>query len=255
VACTILPEPALGAASWADFITLADAVRRGYMALSYTNFSSSAESAIAAGSLIEVAGAVYSFTQTAIDYTGAGSVNSDLYIYAKPDVVVSTATVVAWGSAPVWVDAKQGFYASAASITRAVGGMYVGAAGSYDCKFVYTQAVVDELLRTNTTRPILRKTFSIGEWNMDATTSVTIVHGFSAQSKITIIATTIRDDVGTTIEPFNIDPGSACAGYGYIFGSVISLVRLADGTFDHTTYDGTASTVANRGFVTIEYQA
>ena len=263
MAGTLLSAPTLGASDWSTWITLVDACRRGYLAASYTNFSGSAESALAAGSLVEVAGAVYSFTATAIDYTGAGSANSDLYIYVKPDAVVSTCSVVAWGSAPVWVDAKQGFYASAASTTRAVGGMYVGGAGSYDSKYLYTLEILNYCLQAGSTRPILKKIIDLGEWNMDATAAKTVAHGINNRRDIRKMSAFIRGDgVGAPPDDWvSLECASGTAGAGgylTIQASASTLVlagRMSSGIFDNSTYDGTASTIPSRGYVYIEYEA
>jgi hypothetical protein len=266
MAGTLLSAPTLGASDWSTWITLVDACRRGYLAASYTNFSGSAESALAAGSLVEVAGAVYSFTATAIDYTGAGSANSDLYIYVKPDAVVSTCSVVAWGSAPVWVDAKQGFYASAASTTRAVGGMYVSlTAGTYVRKYLYTPENVFDCLAKNTTRPILRERFPIGEWDMDTseTLNVTLV---AHRPDIYTIDAFVFDDTAT-IYPLRLaaSTGTITGGLmqgwiGQVAGADVSrvivvLARLTAGIFDSTSFNATAGTLANRGYIYIEYEA
>ena len=59
-----------------------------------------------------------------------------------------------------------------------------------------------------------------------------------------------------TIRPLTYNPyGSACAGYLQITTNLLALNRLDGGYFDNANYDGTASTVANRGWAIIEYQA
>jgi hypothetical protein len=259
MAGTLLSAPTLGASDWSTWITLVDACRRGYLAASYTNFSGSAESALAAGSLVEVAGAVYSFTATAIDYTGAGSTNSDLYIYVKPDAAVSTASVVAWGSAPVWVDSKQGFYASAASTTRAVGGMYVNTAGSYGHKYIYTPELTLQCVQRGATRPILQDILRIGEWNMDATTGVTIACP-PIRSKVISFDAIIYSDSPTIVEPERLMDnaiGSAPSGLIQFISNqnVFTLTRALSGDFDNSFFDGTASTIPNRGFIYVTYEA
>ncbi len=256
MAGTLLPAPTLGASDWSAWIALVDACRRGYLVASYTNFAASAESAVAAGSLVEVAGAIYSFTETAIDYTGAGSTNSDLYIFVKPDAVVSTATVVAWGSAPVWVDAKQGFYASAASTTRCIGGMYVASAATYMHKYIYTEEIARGCIQRNSTRPILFYYQPLGEWNMDATASI----GFTLKiwdTKILSVDAVIRGDTSAFVNvPITYSvTGSAVAGYIFWSDYSFTVGRFAGGSFDNTDYDGTVSTVANRGYLYIEYEA
>lgn len=261
MACTLLATPSVGVSDWSNFITQVEYQRRGFMAVTYTNFAASAESAIAAGSIIEVAGSVYQFTETAIDYTGGGSVSSDLYIYVKPDAVISTATVVAWGSAPVWVDAKQGFYASAASVTRAMGGMYVGTAATYYNKYLYMGNHLQDCLERNSTRPFLRTVLNLGEWNMDTTLTKTL----SLSSNTFIKVGTIMDVGGVIVDDNNSVKVSI---YNDSYGSTGSIVtsynianqnmvvgRITGGYFDSIDYDATAATVANRGTIIIEYEA
>lgn len=95
------------------------------------------------------------------------------------------------------------------------------------------------------------KVVNIGDWDMDATASVSIAHGVTS-SKIRSISVMIRHD--TTAEQFPIDfvnvvSGGINGGYSNDATNVI-LYRVTGGWFDGTDYDATSF---NRGFITIAY--
>ncbi len=138
MACTIVSTPATGAADWTGWITQQGLTDRGFMRLSLTNFSASAASSIATGSIMELAGSIYSFTETAISLAaGTPSASTAVYFTVIPAAGGTTCTVIMEGTAPTFVDAKQGWYASAASLTRYIGGCYIGTAGVYYRKWLY----------------------------------------------------------------------------------------------------------------------
>jgi hypothetical protein len=101
----------------------------GYQAVSLTNFDSSALSAIAAGSKVEIAGAFFTFTvDEAIEASTwtAITTGNTAYIALIPAGVAGSQTVTArfTATAPVWSTSKQGWYASAGSSTRVIGSVY-----------------------------------------------------------------------------------------------------------------------------------
>ena len=107
-----------------------DLQRVTFQGLSLTNYDNTALPAIAAGSLVEVAGALFKFTaEEAI--TGWGAIANDTAAYIKlvpagtdPDTVTAEFT----DTAPTWSDAKQGWY---------------GTGGSANHKYVATLDKVD----------------------------------------------------------------------------------------------------------------
>lgn len=117
-----------------------DSQRVTYHALSLTNYDNDLEPAIAAGSFIEVGGTLFSFgVELAI--TGWAGIGNDTPAYIKlvpagtsPD----TVTAIFTDTAPVWSDAKQGWYGTAAAANhRYVAGLYRDDAASYDDKWLY----------------------------------------------------------------------------------------------------------------------
>lgn len=263
MACTIVSTPALGASDWSTFITQVAGLKRGFMEVSYTNFAFTAASAIATGGVIEVAGSFYVFSETAIDYSTTTSANADLYIYAQPSAGGTTCSIVALTAACIWVDSRQGFYASAASLNRAIGGMVVGTASTYFSKYIYTPDHVQDCLIRNSSRPLLRKAIQIGEWNMDSTVAVNVPLN-SGKSSATLVVygvqTVILPDDKSSASPIEMcvtssQGGSSVSGNWILGDDVITLYRLTGSLFDAATYDGTASTVPTRGYVVIEYVA
>ncbi len=138
MACTIVSTPATGAADWTGWITQQGLTDRGFMQVSLTNFAASAASSIAAGSIMELAGSIYSCTETAISLA-AGTISAAVAVYyvAIPSAGGTTCTFTMDSVAPTWVDAKQGYYASAASTSRYLGGTYIGTAATYYNKWIY----------------------------------------------------------------------------------------------------------------------
>jgi hypothetical protein len=104
----------------------------GYNALTLTHMNDTTEPAIAAGSKIEVNGALYqSETETAI--TGSPS-DGVVYIYIDP----SGPSAVFTNTAPTWSDSKQGWYGTGGTANcRYVGRCYKNST-SYSNKTYYT---------------------------------------------------------------------------------------------------------------------
>jgi len=98
---------------------------KGFQGISLTNFATSALSQIAAGSVVEIAGAFFNFpadeTINASTWTSIASGNT-AYIVLVPAGTAGSQTVTAeyTATAPVWREDMQGWYASAASTTRVI---------------------------------------------------------------------------------------------------------------------------------------
>jgi hypothetical protein len=111
--------------------------RLGYNGITLTNFTDAASSpAIASGSKVEVAGALFFFSSDEAISNWA-SVGDNTAAYVKLTVSGTAVTAAYTDSAPVWSDSKQGYYASAASTTRYIGGLYRASAAVYQDKWVY----------------------------------------------------------------------------------------------------------------------
>lgn len=112
------------------------------MGLSLTEYSTSAAAAIAAGSVVEIAGAFFTFasdeTINASSWT-AITTGTTAYIALTPSGTAGSQVVTAayTATAPTWRDDLQGWYASAASSTRVIGTVYKAGATSYYPKYIY----------------------------------------------------------------------------------------------------------------------
>lgn len=99
------------------------------------------------------------------------------------------------------------------------------------------------------------KLVNIGDWNMDSTDGVPILHGLSDHKKIRLVKAIIRDDADGNYYPLDRIDDTATgliAGNATLWNSTtIFLARLVGGTFDNATFN---STGYNRGFVMIIYE-
>jgi len=93
---------------------------------------------------------------------------------------------------------------------------------------------------------------NIGDWDMDATASVSIAHGIADYSKIRSVSVLIIPDAATTLIPLDTSAagGVPAGAIGQIQSVNIPLYRTATETFDSTNYD---STSFNRGYITIQH--
>ena len=147
MAGTILGNVATGASSWVSWISAMEKTRKGFLAASLTNPATTAASSIATGSVMELSGSFYTFTDTAITLAaGTPSAAQAVYYTVIPSAGGTTVTVVMEGTAPTWVDSKQGYYTSAASLTRYIGGAFIGTAATYYGKWLYDST--DTILKT-----------------------------------------------------------------------------------------------------------
>lgn len=148
MAGTIIGNISLGASDWSTWITRQERGERGHLQLSLTNFAATTASTVATGSVIECAGSLYTFTDTSISLaTGTASAAVSVYFVVIPSAGGTTCTIEMNSVAPTWVDAKQGFYASAASISRVIGGCYIGSSLVYYRKWLYEETALSSLRR------------------------------------------------------------------------------------------------------------
>ena len=90
---------------------------------------------------------------------------------------------------------------------------------------------------------------------MDADAGKSISHNLIV-GNIRSINALIRADDGTLYGVNRLNAAwTAEANIEVISTTTLSIQRKADGFFDSVGFDGTASTVANRSWITIEYEA
>ena len=120
--------------------TVATAVeqqRLGYNGITLTNFTDAASApAIAAGSKVEIAGSLFLFSseETITNWTDVTTASTG---YIKLTVTGTAVAAAFTGSTPVWSESKQGYYASAASNERMIGGVYKAGTSTYQDKWLY----------------------------------------------------------------------------------------------------------------------
>lgn len=103
---------------------------------------------------------------------------------------------------------------------------------------------------TDGTNNIRIKVIDIGDWNMDATASVTVAHGLTL-ANIRSVSGVIRNDSGSTSYCITPQANATEAVYMSSIGAtVVSLGRAGAGIFDHTDFDATSY---NRGWIAITY--
>lgn len=264
----------------------------GHNAVELTNWSTSAASVIAAGSVVEVAAALFAYsgndTNDATSFSAIAT-NATAYLQLVPSGTVGSQIVTSsWTStAPVYRDDLHGWYASAASSTRYVGGCVKTGATSYELKFIitprsnirheqaesFTNLTTTTMTVTDTASvagvltasggisensvTIKRKIVDIGDWDMDTNAQKNIAHGLD-YTKIRNVFILIRDDANINIRP--LDWGGNTGVLSGLpngnwrldaFGDVIAT-RGGTGLFDSTDYNATSY---NRGWVSIDYEA
>ena len=109
--------------------------RRGYQAISLTNFALTTEPEISAGSVVEIGDALFEAAANVAITGWAGiAVSSDVYI--RLVVTGAAADPEFTTTAPTWSLTKQGWY-DATETKRYIGGLYKDAAGDYTLKWIY----------------------------------------------------------------------------------------------------------------------
>jgi hypothetical protein len=121
-----------------DDLTLAAAQKtlvvcgKGYQAISLTHFTDTAEPSIAAGSKVEIGGALYEFLADEAG-TGWGGIGASNFVYI---LLTPSGASVSWSyttTAPTWDTAKQGWYTGA---NRVIGGLYKDSGSLYTAKYL-----------------------------------------------------------------------------------------------------------------------
>jgi len=224
-------------------VTIISSGLLGWQAISLSNMDTSAATVITAGSKCELAGAFFTFgtdcTPQATTWTAITTAKT-AYITLTPSGAAGSQVATAkWSeTAPEWSDSKQGYYFTAGSSIRYIGGCYKGGATSYQDKFVLT------------TERFQRRVIDIGDWNMDNDGTTTVAHGLTL-ANIRSVAITVRNDADTVHYQFPyVAGGVAMSGSGYIGATDITLSREDAGTFDSVDFN---STSYNRGWIVIIY--
>jgi hypothetical protein len=242
----------MGAVQVATSVTALTTGQRGHVALSLDSISGSSVPTVLAGSCIEVAGALFEWTSDetpqATTWTAIAT-GSTVYMRCIPSGSAGSQILITnyMDTAPTWVDSKQGWYASVGSSARVIGKLYKYSATEYVAKQVFDRGHLVQNMNLS---------IQIGEWNMDAISMVTVPLPTGINDKVVRgIDVVIRPDEGDFLYKMDIWNAMVVGAMRVDSGSTVSLFRFAGGLFDDTAFNATASTVANRGFITITYGA
>jgi len=147
---------------------------KGHFQLSVTNFTTTDAPAIAAGSIIEVDGAVFKFdAELAI----TGSV-TDGTVYIKLIPAADACTAEYTNTAPTWSDSKQGWYGTAgAGNHRYVVKLYLASGVYYGKHYLYTE---DSFYHTQTKYSTTR----VSGWTDNTTKTFSLTFDFAVTAVI-----------------------------------------------------------------------
>ena len=211
--------------------------------ITITNYDDDTAPQVTAGSIFANNGAIFQNTTLATPVNYAGISNSTaFYLYYDE----SEGEFLFAETVPTWSDAKQGWYSGN---DRAFFSMYKDSGGTlYQRKSILVKT---HILQT--------KIIKIGDWDMNATSNVSIAHGVADYTKIRVITAMILTDsgsgIGNRIYDFaatnQISDGVLSRDI-YATSTNIVIFRDTGGFFDSIHFD---STSYNRGFVTIIYEA
>jgi len=211
----------------------------GFQAISLTNFATSAQSLIGAGSKVEVAGAFFNFTSNetpnASSWTAVGTGNT-AYIIVTPSGTAGTQILTAYYSdtAPVWDVAKQGWYGSSTS-TRYVGSVYKAGTSGYE----YANIAPPD-------RGMWTREVAIGPWNMLSVSTVVLT--VDANLPIRSVECIIYRDVTYVSYPlFYLASGNWSFEKNT---GLLTLSHVGGGWFESTNFNDPTQ---NRGVVRIGY--
>jgi hypothetical protein len=227
-----------------------NAICKGLPTLTLTNLYSVSEPEIAAGSVIEVNGALYYFEENEgisgspsdgtvyVRLVPSSDSNSDDFIYAEYT-----------NTAPTWSDEKHGWYDSGGNY-RYVAQMTL-VSGSYINKAHFV--IADMIRGIDNSNNMKFKIINIGTWDMNTDGTKNVPH-FLIHTKIrSVQVTIIEDDEESGDNRFNIcgsnSSGELYGGVMYNESNIICM-RASGGIFDTALFESTAN---NRGWITIGY--
>lgn len=203
---------------------------------------------VSVGSLIESQGSLYVVDTAA--FTPTGSPVDGAYLFFDDGV-----PGFAWSAVAGTFDPTRG-------------GIYDGS-DRRQCRFILTSSTTwDRLIVAEAITPripaqpffgsnrLTFKVLEIGDWNMDATSSVNVAHGITnLDQKIRSVSAMIRHDDGAQTYPLNTSQsgtGASIEGTVWLTDDTnINLLRSTGGLFDSVLFNATSF---NRGWVTVWYE-
>lgn len=228
---TKVNDYSIGDSNIQSLMLTADKIFKGLHRVSLTNYDTTSESQIAAGSVVECGGALYKFDSNET-ITGSPS-DGTVYIQIVPGL--TTCTAVYTNTAPTWNDGYQGFYGTG------------GSAGYRYLEFKITKATAaytnksrlnfkdsaENIRETDGNKNVKCLIKAFTGWNMDTTQTLDI-------SLSTITATKIMTvDAYIYYTVTDIYYNLTASGYTQInvAGGGVSLVRINSGLFDAAAFN------------------
>jgi hypothetical protein len=207
---------------------------KGFQSVSLTEYNTSAAASIAAGSVVEIAGAFFTFvSDEAINASSWTAIvtGTTAYITLTPSGTSGSQIVnVAYTStAPTWRDDHQGWYASAASNVRVIGSVYKAEAANYQKK-----VLLFGITNTNWTQAL---NGSMGDgWPSQLQTS------FTNLSSVVIPQNIAGATTGSYIIPGCIDNNQVnSSGSSTTYTKLMEIKCPATGTYTVNFYAGNAT--------------
>jgi len=223
MAGTKISEYGVGDVNLTALMSAADTQRRGYCAVSLTNYDTDDEPAIAEGSVIEVNGALFEFQA---DESIGGS-PSDGTVYIKVIPSGSSCTAEFDNDAPAWDDERQGWYESGTNNRYLPFAMTLDTGSYYEKRELYHYGTpVYGYLDDGT--PILAKIIDISIPLADKTAQQS--HGISnAVTEDRIISIQYVLTVGTSCLTYNYMNVPQNIEYLYVDDSNLHVVKVGTG--------------------------
>jgi hypothetical protein len=109
--------------------------RRGFAAVSLTEFSTLLEPQIAAGSLVEISDSLFE-TDALESITGWAGIANSSVVYIKLTVTGASVSASFTITVPTWSTSKNGWYIGS---DRVIGGLYKDSGGNYAQKWLYRE--------------------------------------------------------------------------------------------------------------------
>ncbi len=226
-----------------DYAMMLNVINKSYKGkanITLSNYNTTAAPVVKVGSVFEDNGAIFIVDTADITPTGYAGITNSTTFYLYYDE--SASVFIYSNTAPTWSDVLQGWYNGN---DRAFFMMVKDSGGTlYQSK---------QLLKKQ--GELYTKVVEIGDWNMDVTGGVVVIHGLDH--------TKIRDMVCMILQNSNTNIRSLTAGNGgsgnvdpqgsidFASNTNVVLNRLTGGIFDGILYNATSF---NRGFVTITYE-
>lgn len=187
-------------------------------------------------------------------YGGALGVPTRLAVGSNGDVLTLTGGVPTWSAPAGGISGLSTGSIPKASSSTTLNDSIISQSGS--AITIAGTAEIQSGFRTQATGSYYKvKVLDIGDWNMDSTSSVSVLHGLADYKKIRGVSMiVVRDDSDTNYYslPFFNSSTSENGGVTGITSTTVNVGRLTGGVFDNTSFD---STSFNRGWITIIYEA